>query len=180
MKKLFISLLFTFICSPVYSHGGENHGDSKPVELFNNFVVSKLYINNNEEILIKYSSFEINKLSNLDLFISDKNNNGLKLNKLIIYFDNEKNKVKSEFKNTNTNGWYQGHILFTEEGEYKSKLLIGNENIDLGIFTVKSISNTSEDKTNPTIINSIILLLLILIITALYIFFSSKKAIYAD
>lgn len=175
MKKLFLTVTaIFFITAPVYSHGGEDHGNEKTEKVINSNQenIIKVYYLDNKEILFKYSPFFIDKISNLDIFITNiDNNKGLILNKVELINKNE----NISLNKTNTNGWYQGHIKLNSDSEYHLKLILNDKKVDLGSFKANKESLPQID--NYSINISLFIILIFLIFLGAFIFFNAKRRI---
>lgn len=178
VRNIFFITIIIFINPNFsYSHDGQEHNESNLTETSFKSTFTKFYYLNNKEILFKYNYLESEKINNFDLFITNTNNKGLKINKAeIIFVNNNNNQIKFDVNKTNTDGWYQGHII-TKEGNYNAKLILDENVIELGNFNVNKSEILINELPNNSIFTSLFILFIFCLFLSLYIFFRKKEVL---
>ena len=178
MLKKIITLIFLIYSPVVFAHGGEDHvheEDKNKQVISSENIITRVYKNDDKEILIKYNKLIENKNSNIDLFITDKNNNGQKINNMSIIFQKKEQKETLKLEKTSTIGWYKSQINLKNFGSYETNLTIDDKKLDLGTFEIEKINEIESRIENYSIKTSLILLIIFLSLFALFIFFNPLK-----
>jgi|GEM_PF-2440050 len=195
--RTFAALLITFVLllgqSPMVSaHGGEDHGDQKPVApAAGGQMNTKLAKAEGLEVLVKYPTPKPAEDTLLRVFVTDSKTNapiaGVNVAMVLNYAGKietatapsfgvvhaDANAIEAVATPTDTPGIYEAHVVFPEVGQYNIALRIAGTNINqemtiAGVAVPARVTSSNGSRVIPVTLIVLIGLLLISLTAAAY------------
>jgi hypothetical protein len=163
MKNVFLSaLVLLLICPPVFAHGGEDHGDSKPATTKNG-LTSQTAAGERMEALIKYPILTVGKPVKITVFVTDRRTNrgiaGLRID-LSLGKEGTREASVLEARPGQTDGAYEADFVPAAAGSLPVRLQVRETGGDIESFAFSPLPIPPEPVPPPTFSPPVWILLL--------------------